>query len=44
MSPAPGVCIFQFFMRYEEEILCYTKTYYDFADVKKSIFQFPCDL
>jgi len=31
-------------MRYEEEIICYTKTCYDFADVKKSIFQFHCDL
>jgi len=31
-------------MRYEEEILCYAKTCYDFADVKKSILQFHCDL
>jgi hypothetical protein len=31
-------------MHYEEEILCYIKTCFVFADVKKSIFQFSCDL
>jgi len=31
-------------MHYEEEILFYTKTCFGFAEVKKSIFQFSCDL
>jgi hypothetical protein len=31
-------------MHYEEQILCYTKACFDFADVKKSVFQFSCDL
>ena len=40
MSPCTPCFYLPFFMHYEEEILCYTNTCFDFAHVKKSIFQF----